>query len=52
MELDMELDSAEFPCRELNDELILCHDQYKDWRRCQELLGKFKECLAQYKKNN
>lgn len=32
-------------CQELNDGVLLCHDEHKDWRKCQELVKKFRDCI-------
>lgn len=35
-------------CRELNEAAILCHQERKDWRPCQQLLRQFAACLQAY----
>lgn len=33
-------------CQALNEAVLLCHDEHKDWRKCQELLIAFRECIS------
>ena len=33
-------------CQELNEAVILCHDEYKDWRKCQIILEASRDCIS------
>jgi len=39
-------------CLELNDKLAICANEHKDWRKCQDILLEFKECMDFSKKKH
>lgn len=39
-------------CEELNDKVLLCFAEKKDWRQCQTEVKEFKECFEKFKKEN
>jgi hypothetical protein len=36
-------------CQELCDKVLLCHDEHKDWRKCQGILEEFRKCIEKNK---
>ena len=38
-------------CSNLNDAVLLCYAEMKDWRKCQKELEEFKKCMESYEKN-
>lgn len=37
-------------CQELNDAVLLCWDEHRDWRKCVNEVRSFKECFEAYKR--
>lgn len=35
-------------CAELNDQVLLCYDQHRDWRKCRLEMGAFRECYRRF----
>lgn len=35
-------------CSELNEQLLLCYDEHRDWRSCQPEMSAFRRCYAQF----
>ena len=38
-------------CQALNEAVLLCFDEYKDWRKCQKEVMAFKTCFETYTKS-
>lgn len=37
-------------CGELNDQLLMCHDQHRDWRKCRAETQAFRDCYERYQR--
>lgn len=35
-------------CGQLNEKVLLCFDQTRDWRQCQEEVTAFRHCMEQF----
>lgn len=38
-------------CEELNDKVLECYYEWKDWRKCSQQVKEFKECIEKYQKD-
>ena len=38
-------------CKELNDKVLECYYEHKDWRKCTGIVQQFKECIAKSNKD-
>ena len=36
-------------CGDLNDKVLLCYDEHRDWRACKDLVNAFRECYNAFK---
>ena len=48
MKPDSEMENDQ-PCSELNEKVLLCYTEKKDWRACQKEVLEFKECFVKSK---
>jgi cytochrome c oxidase assembly factor 4 len=39
-------------CSEVNDELLLCYDQHRDWRKCRPEVEAFRSCYKLFTEQN
>lgn len=46
----MEEAIRETGCEELNEQVLECYYEWKDWRRCSKEVKEFKECMERYQK--
>jgi cytochrome c oxidase assembly factor 4 len=44
MESDQQTAIEKTGCSELNDALLLCYDEKRDWRKCRAELQAFRKC--------
>ena len=38
-------------CEELNDKVLECYYEWKDWRKCAQEVKEFKECIEKHQKS-
>lgn len=37
-------------CAILNDAVLLCYDEHRDWRRCRDVVEQFRQCMNKYER--
>ena len=47
--LEYESDKSDAPCQPLNELVLLCYSEHRDWRKCQNEVQRFRECFAKSK---
>lgn len=35
-------------CAKLNDAVLLCYDEHRDWRQCRDVVEQFRQCMDKY----